>query len=173
MGVSREDYAWYKSRGICARCRSAPAFGHFTCCPECMEKIANRMAKAYHANPEKYRADQKARRLRWAEQNRCTRCGGRKPEGDPHRTCPACRLHFRGKERYRTIRPAGICHFCSNPVAEGQKVCTAHLEKLRARAALARQSVDRKNHIWRDMERARHAQMEARYKDERTGEADL
>lgn len=163
--TSKEKYALLDKLGLCYECHKAKQFGKWKYCPECLEKIAERNARARaKITPEdRERINTKARERYW-------RC---KQEG----LCPLCSkpathgmycyehsiaVKKRGQERtarskqerhdkglipdYRVANR--LCRSCGAPIEDGNetKLCNA----CRARMSrIAQPNVER--HIWRDM----------------------
>jgi len=111
--VSRkENRAYYLSRGLCPRCGGkAPVQPGRVLCKECQQKHDN---------------DQKARRAKWKDEGRCTRCG--RERDDPEKAmCAKCRKYMHdlrkggaeyAKERRDMLREHGICTRCGIRYAE-------------------------------------------------------
>ena len=160
------DYQWYKSKGICVRCRQDYAQVNQTMCPECGTKSAEysrKRLKNLKANPEKYlqylekqRIRKKTAYYKAKDAGLCVICRKRKPQIN-RVSCFEC-LAYRRKwyrEHMRKIRGddyvevwrrqgLNLCYFCAKPVVRGKRTCETHRKMCADRIALYR----RKNETW-------------------------
>lgn len=146
---------------LCVDCKKQDAYtlnGHARCF-ECSFKNSKQACKVAKVNQEKRKIDAKARRDRWRESGKCTRCGRVKPPYDLHMTCAACRakMNARRKDRmteqegYYPRGTPGLCYFCLHPVMEGKKVCQRCYDARMPGMKKARETAWKKNgqHVWR------------------------
>lgn len=93
----REEYEWYKTHGICVRCRKAKARSGRTTCAACAAQNTKRTLRYFNeltAEKRKeysQRATEKQRERRDARYaaGLCVICGKRPPR-DNRRTCALC-----------------------------------------------------------------------------------
>lgn len=82
---NRENYAWYKSKGICPKCRKEWASPERVFCAKCLKKkCADTMKHGSEHNAQKC----KERRERLKAQGLCVSCG--KPAVKGRSLCAAC-----------------------------------------------------------------------------------
>lgn len=145
--MGKSDYEWYKSRGICPKCRVNDAFQNHVFCPECLERVSNENIKYAHKRAEYQSNQNAARKIRYQERKQsglCTVCG-KKPafRGMLCNECHAKRMEYRRNVEYqkregRTYGDAfrqrmedGICMYCGKEQANGYKFCKSCLDKRR------------------------------------------
>lgn len=135
----RGYYKMYIDRGICPRCRKNKILGDESNCVECRADHAERMIVARSRNRERYnsytRDYNKRRRAECKENGICTKCMTRKAT-EGYLSCAKCRIKSRESKRtqYYKEKQEGICRFCSNPVANGYRVCEKHRQILAERS---------------------------------------
>lgn len=157
---------YYKQRGICPRCKKAPAFGGFVHCAECLEIISlnNMKYRTPEKNEEYEKRNNEKKRLRYSERKKeglCTSCG-KKPK-QHGMLCAECWVkrqntrkareypnRSRAGEHFRSRIAAGVCMYCRNDVVSGYKLCEKCLEKRRRNTKKAADSSP-----WRKEETAR------------------
>jgi hypothetical protein len=149
---SKQDYEWYKARGLCPRCRINKAADGMVTCPNCILESA--MRDIGYGTARKT-VNAKALRERYKLQGLCVRCGKR-PAKPGILSCEQCSKKYNAKNRIwqrehyvHKIRPDGICRFCDNPVVPGKKLCAIHMVSENAKLEKARAAVDKENHPWR------------------------
>lgn len=152
---SKADYEYFKQKKLCPRCRKNRAVYSMVLCRDCLSECAERDI-SYGAKKTEWA---KARRERLKAQGLCIWCG-RNPAKSGILACEQCqkKRNLKSKIWYhdhyvRTIRPDGMCRFCTLPVVPGKKLCaermvseTAKLDKARAEG-----KCDTTNHPWRKM----------------------
>ena len=152
----RAERAWFKERGICVSCRRERAFGHFTMCPGCLERNAQRAAEYREANPERSREASRRRYWKCKAEGRCINCGKANPDAGVNCRCPSCVKKSRICQKARRVwkvKPEDICRICDQPVHPGKKLCYEHWVISRERMLAIRPENDR--HPWRRDETAR------------------
>lgn len=151
---SKEDYEWCKSRKLCVRCRKNSVAYGMVLCADCLAECAIRDI-AY--GTAKKTAWAKARRERLKAQGLCVHCG-RNPAKPGILSCEQCQKKRNAMNRIwrhdnyvRTIRPDGMCRFCTLPVVPGKKLCAQHMvsETAKLDKARAEGKCDTTNHPWR------------------------
>lgn len=124
---NREMYQFYKSRGMCPRCRKRKAAIGFVLCPECIEHNTLSSITRDKERARQYNAEWRRRRK---ETGMCTYCKGTAEPG--HTLCTKCLASEkrRNQARYvRAIKPDGICRWCDKEVVPGKKYCPEHYQK--------------------------------------------
>ena len=123
--MNKEEYAFYKSNGICTHCRKARAEPGITLCLDC--KIKNRKYKKAYNSDKQRKIDKEKREFRKAN-SLCVNCGCRPQQHGL--LCGRCYTTvLRRKERMDSIPRSerasyGLCYTCGkNPVLSGKKVC--------------------------------------------------
>lgn len=168
----KEDYAWYKSKGICPKCRVNDAFSGHVHCAECLEKIAVNNTRYAHKRAEYQSNQNRAERIRYAEAKQaglCTCC--RKKIAQHGQLCNEChvkRMAYRknskeyqareGRSRgeaFRNRMAAGLCMYCGRPQAEGSKLCNMCLEKYQKSIKKSREKSKWKEEIHKEWEIAK------------------
>lgn len=147
---------FYAVHGICVDCGANRA-EHGRYCLLCWDKQQQRNA-AYKLTDDQKKRKNKRSAERYRElkaKGICVNCAKRKTNGKT--TCEICRIARNSRERDREhqkgvipleLRGHGYCSACCKPITSG-KVCDECLERLRRQAEHARQSVNRREHIWR------------------------
>lgn len=148
------DYEFYKSIGICPKCKKKKAFYNKVFCEECLEKIQNGNDKYRKPKSKEYDRKYAARRKEKREERKrkglCIRCGKPATHGQ------LCDYHwYRRKEirkktasgrdrgeNFRERMNAGVCMYCGEPQVPGYKFCKACLPK---KQEVARQNARAKN----------------------------
>ena len=143
--MGKSDYEWYKSRGICPKCRVNDAFYNHVFCPECLERISAENVKYAHKRAEYQSNQNAARKIRYQERKQagiCTVCG-KKPKNHGL-LCNECHLKrmknrmnkeyqkFGGRKRgdaFRQRMEAGLCMYCGKEQINGYKFCKSCLDK--------------------------------------------
>lgn len=161
--MSKEDYIWYKSHGICPRCKVNDAFGNHVHCAECLEKINLKNLQTRKKNngdiySRRYVQKKKELYRKRKESGLCPRCGKEATHGRyclKHHIKNIERNERRRKNRaigeaFRERMAAGMCMYCENPQVDGYKFCEKHLPKKQEHAkamgmmkGYAREEVDR------------------------------
>lgn len=134
--MADESYYWYKSHGICVKCKKNNASPNRIMCDECREKW-NAIRRERNKNPEyknwkkQYNKEHKEKML---ENGLCPMCG--KPLYQGHKTCYEHWLKNRKRwKRYEenhrgTIRSqwreAGLCLNCGKQRKAGSSFCEYH-----------------------------------------------
>ena len=152
----KENYEWYKKRGICTRCRRERAFGRFTMCPECLEKNSQHAAEWRMEDPERSKAS--IRKVYWKRkaEGRCVDCGQTNPNASINCRCPTCARDQRIRQkthRIMKVKPDGICRICDQPVYPGKKLCYEHWVVAKDQLLAVRPGNGK--HPWRQDEAAR------------------
>lgn len=154
-----EDYAWFKSHGICPTCQKYPLAKHKSTCIQCsgvkleaaVNKYLSLQGAEKQAEMQRRREYSKRSRELLKQQGICTMCG--KHEAKQGRTlCAACNQ----KQKQRTLRcrmkkaesqgaefvprnmrtVLGLCYICGKPVsAESRNFCAECLEVQRRKAS--------------------------------------
>lgn len=142
---NKSDYEWYKSKGICPRCRVNDAFQNHVFCPECLEKISVENTKYAHKREEYQRNQNKARKIQYEKRKQlgvCTRCGKNPSQHGVY--CNECYLKrmknrrnteyqkFGGRkcgDAFRQRMESGLCMYCGKEQVPGYKFCETCLEK--------------------------------------------
>lgn len=98
----KEEYMWYKSRGICPRCRTNYAEPGRVYCAGCCRRIIRRkdMLDPDRARRNQYSAD---RRQALKEQGMCVDCG-RVKAAEGKTRCSACQRRSNESNRVYRIR---------------------------------------------------------------------
>lgn len=139
------SYEWYKSKGICPKCRVNDAFHGHVLCAECLEKSAIERQKYVYKRAE-YQKKRNAVRKKQREERKqaglCTRCG-KKPQ-QHGQLCNECHMrrmkNRRALERqkrngrtygdaFRQRMEAGLCMYCGKIQVPGYKLCEDCLKK--------------------------------------------
>lgn len=130
--MNAENYAFYKSQGICTCCRKAKAIPGRTRCLDC------RMEQRIYESKRKKKSDSKKDMERYNEAKAngiCVRCKKRKAEhGLKCNRCYTAVLRKKKSIRIGVPRSElpnyGICYSCcKNEILPGRKVCGACYEK--------------------------------------------
>ena len=158
--MGKSDYEWYKSKGICPRCRVNNAFENHVFCPECLEKHKIRCEKTRsEESKEQRRKYVKRKRELCIAFGICRECMKR-PVVKGKSKCIECY----SKEKQRNKRKSdkkvardirtniGLCYFCGKPVEQGYKTCKKHHSICADN--LSKASRDNSNHIWRRFTKA-------------------
>lgn len=152
-----KDYDFYKSNGICPRCRVKNAFYNHVYCEDCLEKIA--LANIKFRDPKakeysmRYRDRNKKRYEERKKNGLCVRCG------KPATNGTLCAYHYykrkeqrkkysSGRERGEAFRKRiknGLCMYCGKPQVYGYKFCEEHLKE---RQEICR-NLGKNNTAWR------------------------
>lgn len=127
----KEEYEWYKSKGICVKCHQRDAEPHRVSCFECMEKQRN--ADSTRVRDKAKRAkEQRELRQKKKEQGICYRCSKKATHG------VHCHEHFlyaRRKARERRAKKKkgfseiGLCRICGEAPVPGKKLCPTHYKE--------------------------------------------
>lgn len=145
----REDYLFFKARGICVACRKRRAFRGHVHCPECMEKLALR---GHNTTPERRRELYQKHKA----DGICVSCKSRPAEAGKTK-CPQCaakQARSAAKAYVRRVRPDWMCLRCSEPHVEGKRYCERHMAQAREQCAMMRARIRTSAHPWRDMNEA-------------------
>ena len=157
---NKEEYRFYKERGICPRCRKEKAVASGVCCFDCIEKKQEYDRMRYKKQLESDHKHREKKNARWAElcrqrreQGLCQRCGKR-PAANNRVHCAMCLAKVR---RYynntrtdipRSERPSyGLCYICGDEVFEGYGLCEKHYTQYAKRMAKLPRS---ERHPWED-----------------------
>lgn len=152
------DYEFYKSIGICPKCKKKKPFHNYVFCEECLEKIQN--ANDKYRKPKsneydrKYAEKRKQKREERKRQGLCIRCGKPATHGQ------LCDYHWNRKkelrkkassgreygQRFKERMAAGTCMYCGAPQVPGYKFCKDCLPK---KQKTARQMAQAKNNKMR------------------------
>lgn len=173
-----EDYAWFKSHGICPACQKYPLAKNKSTCVQCsgvkLEIAVNRYLNLQEAEKQaelqRCREYSKRRREMRKQLGICTMCG--KHEARQGRTlCTLCadkqkrrQLQYRRKKAEnkgaefipRNMRTnLGLCYICGKPVSsDNRNFCTECLKVQRRKAEHMRTFVDYENHPFRSWQDA-------------------
>lgn len=133
--MTRELYDWYKSHGICVRCRIRGAQPGKTRCLLCMSDDADYYEAHKNRRDEaKHREQQKSYYQRRKEAGICPKCGKRKPVSGGV-FCGICRAKSRERMRERRIKKGlltrdliahDMCSMCGGVPLEGKRLCAVH-----------------------------------------------
>ena len=143
--MGKSDYEWYKSKGICPRCRINDALQNHVFCPECLEKISVANAKYDHKRAEYQKNRNNVKRIQYKKRKQegtCVVCG-KKPaqQGNYCNECYLKRMKNRRNTEYqkrdgrtygdalRQRMSAGLCMYCGKNQVPGYKLCKSCLEK--------------------------------------------
>ena len=85
----REEYEWYKTHGICVRCRKAKARRGRTTCAACAAQNTERTLRYFNELTAEKRKEYSQRRDARYAAGLCVICGKRPPR-DNRRTCALC-----------------------------------------------------------------------------------
>lgn len=138
----KELVHWYQDNGICPECRKNNLVGDERVCPECSAKRYSQVIARYNANPEEFkakdRAEQKKIRTRRIEKGMCVKCGKVKAD-EGFKTCTKCRTKARNAKRnkpksYKYEQKKywvanGRCWLCGEEVFNRSKLCETHYMK--------------------------------------------
>lgn len=147
-----------KAAGLCVKCgaKDARTMIGKAYCWECAEKGRTAYMSWSIENKEHVSAYKKKLYNGRKELGLCCLCGGKLPNGYRYASCPKC---LGRKALYRAGKPAvlhdepdpNMCSAChKRPKLAGYKVC----EECRIRCIKNLSHVDRKNHPWRNSNRA-------------------
>lgn len=141
---SKEDYAFYKSIGVCTTCRKKMAVPGKTDCEECAEKKRRYAARYYKENAEHLKEASKSRYQKRIGSGVCARCSKPATHGI---YCYDCFLYQKRKTREKAERNRlkrhekglvserrameGKCRFCENIAIPGMTICEEYREKMR------------------------------------------
>lgn len=138
---------WYKSKGICPKCRVNDAFGKYVHCAECLEKLRLNAIKYQTKEKTKEYTAKRAPLLKQRyEQHKkdgvCTVCGKRPAKRGL--VCQECWLRRRNRreekktggyrrgEHFTERVKKGVCMYCEAPVVAGYCFCEKCLPKVQA-----------------------------------------
>ena len=123
--MNKEEYQFFKSRGICTHCRHEKAEHGKTLCLSC--KMQNRAYKKKY-DLEKIRARDKANREYRKANGLCVNCGARPQQHGL--ICNKCYSTILRRRAGNTGIPRservsyGLCYICGkNDLVKGKKVC--------------------------------------------------
>lgn len=131
--MNKEDYVWYKSRGLCTHCRKEKAVDGKTLCLECL--ILNRSYKKKPVDKEVQRERDKAKRAYRKEQGLCVNCGCRPQKhgllcNKCYRTVQLRKIKRNAGKIPRTERVSfGLCYICGAEKLSDRGVCQSCYEK--------------------------------------------
>lgn len=138
------DYFFYKSIGICPKCKKNQLAIGFSACPECLEKgtmyrsnLSEDKLKEMYKNQAEYNRN-KAKERR--SMGLCRRCN--KPAVSGKALCWYHLNKAREESKKRRIKngaeqkgvkirrriEAGLCSKCDNKAVDGYKLCQKHLD---------------------------------------------
>jgi len=163
--MSKENYKYYKSRGICIACRKEKAMINAVRCSDCAEKLAKCDAKRYKKikkseNYIGYRKNiskkNKIRRQNRRNEKICWVCGKYKVINNKKK-CIDCLTKNRKKKDYRYNNDIprnerfyyNLCYICGEPNLNNHKVCEKHYNILLKQIKTLHNS-NNSNHIWRE-----------------------
>ena len=136
----RERYAWYKSHGICVKCKKEDAEPPYTMCLVCRGDEAERN-RAYNMTHLKQQSEyNRARREKKKKEGICVICG-REPASGGRTFCEEGRKkkNLEQRRQYQpVVKPYGECKYCTQQAVAGFAFCPEHLEQARKRAEHAR-----------------------------------
>ena len=156
-------YEMRKRNHICVNCGEKDAYtmAGRTCCAECVTKNAERFAKYYRDNAERYVENAKKRHERLKEAGLCVRCG-RVPADKGYTTCGICRKKQNAAQNDRNAKKRKAvydsidipmderctkCH--KRPRYEDHKLCRECYEStVAANRRIAKENAA--NHPWRE-----------------------
>lgn len=156
--MSKADYNFCKSLGLCPRCngkhKAAPGR---VFCEDCLEKYRDEKAAVPQERKreieEKRKPRRNALRAERRESGLCIYCG--KPVYRGGKRCYEHTLQNRRhqrtlRERKRLEKPVGACLMCSDPALPGYKLCEKHYKMALAAAEKGReaQTESRASHPW-------------------------
>lgn len=154
--MGKDEYAFYKSIGICVRCHKRKAEPNKVMCMECADKDAEYTKRRREMDLAHIKAREAEKYQELKESGICVRCK-RRAATPGYVDCPSCRGKVRRK-RYlerqdieRSERPSyGLCYICGSPVVEGKKVCESCYEKrLKAMEACLQKRPEGFNDYWK------------------------
>ena len=99
----REEYEWYKTHGICVRCRKAKARSGRTTCAACAAQNTKRTLRYFNELTAKTRKEYSQRATEKQRERRDARYAaglfvifGKRPPRDNRRTCELCSSRLTG-----------------------------------------------------------------------------
>lgn len=154
--MRKEYYDTYKKLGICTSCGKNKAMENRVLCPDCIEKD-NLRTRTYDKERKKFY--NKRKRELCEALGVCTTCMTRDmKKGKQCLECYTKRIRkYREKQAEQGKLPRalwseyGLCSICGEPVEEGNKLCSKHLEIARKNATHMRSFINRDTHKWRDV----------------------
>lgn len=147
--MSKSDYEWYKSKGICPRCRVNDAFINHVLCTKCLEETSINNTKYSHKRAEYQKRQNEVKKIRYMERKKegmCTACGKKKAQHGIY--CNECWRKRIKNERKRNMKKlggrtygdafkerieAGLCAYCGKEQEPGYKLCESCLKKSRSK----------------------------------------
>lgn len=152
--TNKRNKEYYKSKGICINCCKEQAEPNRVLCWECAEKDRNRVRTYDKERKAKYN---KRKKELCDAFGICTSC--MKAEKYKGKQCINCYLKRKRKYKEKMLQQGNIpkelwdelgrCMICGGERAKDSKLCDKHLATLRNNASIAREHIDRTNHIWR------------------------
>lgn len=144
MGVTRGEYAFYKSKQICPHCKKEKAITGQVLCPSCAERNLIRAfnRKRTDEDREKARKYVKSRREDFRARGLCS-CG-RTILKKKYKTCERCREIARSKYIPK-ISSHDICTRCNEPTYGNTKLCKYHYDKAKEHIEKQRETGNYRN----------------------------
>lgn len=137
MTKAQEDYAFFKSMGICPHCKKNKAAPNRVRCEECLARNAESAARQHEKNRQKTVRDYaRERRERVKADGKCIWCGS--PLSQYSKCfCPSCRVKNQRNNEARKNGVArserysyGICYRCGkHELVPGKKLCQTCYEQ--------------------------------------------
>ena len=134
---NNETRKFYRSMGVCPRCRKNSLFGDEKVCIECSWKLSEEVMRTRDKdNYNRNHAEWSRHTHKEAVENGiCYRCRKRKADSG-YKTCGICRTKHRNYVRNKKQKPdrrerykQGLCYFCDNPIKPGYKLCEVHYQR--------------------------------------------
>lgn len=147
-----------KASGLCPRCGRKIYDKNYITCEICRAKASRRdWADVSEDKKAKYSETRKAKYNALIDSGTCVDCK-KKPAAGGLVRCNICNSKAkRVSNKYfsrtakKGFRELGLCIICGEPTVEGKSYCSKHLKEKRDSAAEARKNINRKNHIWRQL----------------------
>lgn len=133
MGYSKEDYQYYKSKGICVKCRRERALKGRVQCLDCLERDRERKSNKQPKISKEQREYNKRKKQLCVAFKVCRECQSK--DATKGQVCLECwiKRQRRNKNKSKSIdrserKGYGLCYLCGRPSVEGYNLCQLHLE---------------------------------------------
>lgn len=150
--MTKEDYAYYKAKGICVGCRKTRAAKGLTMCLDCLDnaKFVSEQTRSDESRKQR-REYMKRKRELCIVFGVCRECMCR--DATHGKKCVKCYYKANSKKQSKRdlYRSCGLCVLCGRERVTGYLTCTRCLEKCRANVK-KRKKADSSNHYWRKLQ---------------------
>ncbi|MGL5713502.1 MAG: hypothetical protein ACRCX2_10825 [Paraclostridium sp.] len=161
MAYTKEDYNYFKSKGICVKCRKEKSAEGRVSCWSCLDKDIERKQNKKISKDKKDVALKRNKRKKdlCVAFGVCRNC--QKKDVKRGQLCLECWLKNKNKRQAKKTdinrsdrHEYGLCFICGKPVHKEYKLCKEHLNQARSNLCIARSKNTTNTHIWKRQDNA-------------------